>query len=93
VNIMELNDNQFLKIRKIGSVLDFEIYEIPQEKRRRPNRWHIQIPIMEITNRHTKKSKLKKLNDTIFFLRFATKNHFASLLKPEPSSHYAQSMN
>ena len=65
---MELNNNQFLKIKVLHrGWTDFEIFETQPSKR--PKRWHLPVPQNTITNRHTKASKIEKLNNVLVWLQ------------------------
>jgi hypothetical protein len=63
---MELNDNQFLKIKVLHkNWIDFEIFEIPTERGKRPKRWHLQIPYSHLVNRHKRESKIMFIHESL----------------------------
>ena len=74
---MNLKDNQFLKIKAVyRNWTDFEIYEQPPEKWKRPRRYHLQIPQNRIVNRHTKESKRKFVIESLALVQFGFLSEF-----------------
>lgn len=74
---MNLKENQFLKIKVLHkNWTDFEIFEIPEEKWKRPKRYHLQIPQMNFVNRHKQESKRKLLFQSLQFVESGFKSEF-----------------
>lgn len=74
---MNLKENQFLKIKVLhGNWTDFEIFELPEEKWRRPKRYHLQVPQNRIANRHTQESKRRFLIESLALVQFGFLSEF-----------------
>lgn len=71
---MDLKPNQFLKVKAIEGVIDFELIELQPPKR--PFRWHIEVPQGRIINRHNRESKVKLITDTLRFLEWGFRAEF-----------------
>lgn len=69
---MNLNSNQFLKIRPINDhFVEFEIFENVAGKR--PKRWHIVFANSQIQNRHSIDSKIRLFEEKFETLRLGLK--------------------
>lgn len=73
----QLDDNQFLKVKPDGlGRTVFELYEVPQESWKRPKRWQLAVPQIEIYNRHKKASRQQRIVDAVKYLFIGADSYF-----------------